>query len=193
MSITISHSVFVKGKIYLWCLERFSPFALPFHECYSSYHGHSNIAIWWKISQRKNHIMKNLLQMFSYIILHTGCMSIKLQTYDHSKSACWVWGWLRVKRVVETALLLLYTPLKNPPSKILTKAISIWGTSRYLLSKGGGYTWFLWGGELGRISCRRQSIRGHDQNPPSQATSPYQKCFQRRYLYFCANATFDNT
>ena len=51
----------------------------------------------------------------------------------------------------------------------------------------------LWGGEEGRISCRRQSIRGHNQNPPSQATSPYQKCFQRGHLYFCANATFDNT
>lgn len=147
MSITISHSVFVKGKKYLWCLEQFSPFALLFHECYSSYHGHSNIAIWWKISQRKNHIIKNLLQMFSYIILHTGCLSIKLQTYDHSISACWVWGWLRVKRVVETALLLLYTPLKNPPSKILTKAISIWGTSRYLVSKGGGGTHGFYGGE----------------------------------------------
>ena len=42
----------MEGKKYLWFLERFSPFALPFHECYSSYHGHSNIAIWWKISQR---------------------------------------------------------------------------------------------------------------------------------------------
>lgn len=136
----------MEGKKYLWCLERFSPFALPFHECYSSYHGHSNIAIWWKISQRKNHIMKNLLQMFSYIILHTGCMSIKLQTYAHSISACWVWGWLRVKRVVETALLLLYTPLKNPPSKILTKAISIWGTSRYLVLKGGGVHMVFMGG-----------------------------------------------
>lgn len=98
-----------------------------------------------KISQRKNHIMKNLLQMFSYIILHTGYMSIKLQTYDHSISACWVWGWLRVKRVIETTLLLLYTPLKNPPSKILTKAISIWGTSRYLLSKGGVHIVFMGG------------------------------------------------
>lgn len=103
--------------------------------------------------------MKNLLQMFSYIILHTGCMSIKLQTYDHSISACWVWGWLRVKRVVETALLLLYTPLKNPPSKILTKAISIWGTSRYLLSKGGG-THGFYGGRAGENQLSPTEYKG---------------------------------
>lgn len=36
---------------------------------------------------------------------------------------------------------------------------------------------FMGGGEEGRISCRRQSIRGHNQNPPSQATSPYQNVF----------------
>ena len=145
MSITISHSVFVKGKKYLWCLERFSPFVYPSMNVTVRIKAIPTKLYGGEISHRKNHIMKNLLQMFSYIILHTGCMSIKLQTYDHSISACWVWGWLRVKRVVETALLLLYTPLKNPPSKILTKAISIWGTSRYLVSKGGGHGFY--GGE----------------------------------------------
>ena len=193
MSITISHSVFVKGKKYLWCLERFSPFALPFHECYSSYHGHSNKAIRWiNITEKKPHYEKFIANVFLHYFTHRVHV-FTLQTYDHLIIACWVWGWLHVKRVIETTLLLLYTPLKNPPSKILTKAISIWGTSRYLLSgREGVHMVFRGGGGENQLSPTEYKGDTTKILPPRRPV-PIKNFLQRRHLYFCVNATFDNT